>query len=116
VTFRTRTGGKALGGYYSFVEDFRRDGKSVGQVRRAFFGNGWVRGLNGSWASLHRATFTGSSAEWEAKENIDAGMSGNQFYLATGGSITNTGVLGRGIELPANAVVQPPQLPEALQR
>ena len=43
VTFRTITGGTQLESPHSFIEDFRRDGKSATQVRRAVFGNGWVR-------------------------------------------------------------------------
>ena len=43
VTFSTRTGGRSLRGYYSFVEDFKRDRVSTTKVRRAYFGNGWVK-------------------------------------------------------------------------
>lgn len=89
VTFRTRTGGLPLKGLYSFVEDFRRDGKSVDALRRARFGNGWVRTLAGDWATLGRARFTASGADWEAKDNIDAGPAGapGWFQLSTGGDI-----------------------------
>ncbi|MFM7099725.1 MAG: DUF3472 domain-containing protein, partial [Verrucomicrobiota bacterium] len=87
ATFRTRTGGQPLKGYYSFVEDFRRDGKSVGETRRARFGNGWVRTRAGDWVALTRARFTASGAEWEAKDNMDAGVRDGAFYLATGGAI-----------------------------
>ncbi len=116
VTFRTRTGGKPIRGYYSFIEDFRRDGKSINEVRRANFGNGWVRDLNGKWVSLHHATFTASSAEWEAKENIDAGIAAEKFYLATGGSTMRTRELGKAIELSSSTAWLVPALPEALNR
>ncbi len=89
ATFRTRTGGLPLKGYYSFVEDFRRDGKSVGDVRRARFQNGWVRPAKGEWTPLSNARFTASGAEWESKDNIDAGLAGAGFFLATGGPTTN---------------------------
>jgi hypothetical protein len=85
VTFRTRTGGQPLKGYYSFVEDFRRDGESPKEVRKARFMNGWVQTVKGEWVSLTRARFTASGAEWESKENINAGISGSSFFLATGG-------------------------------
>ena len=114
VTFRTRTGGKPLRGYYSFIEDFRRDGRSVNDVRRARFGNGWVRSTKGEWISLSRANFTASSAEWEAKENIDAGISRGLFYLATGGSTVRTHELRKLIELPVVQSAQPPELPNPL--
>jgi len=116
VTFRTRTGGQPLRGYYSFIEDFRRDGNSVGDVRRASFGNGWVRDLKGEWNSLRRANFTASSSEWEAKENIDAGMLAGRFYLATGGSTTRTQELGKAIELGSGAAGKIPELSDELKR
>jgi hypothetical protein len=83
------------------VEDFRRDGKSVSQIRKARFGNAWIKPLKGEWTELTHARFTGSSAEWESKENIDAGLAdAGWFYLATGGETRKThplnGVLERG--------------------
>jgi hypothetical protein len=100
ASFRTRTGGQALRGYYSFIEDFRRDGKSAQQERRARFGNGWVKTIHGAWEPLIQAHFTASSAEWESKENIDAGTRDDFFYLATGGDIKKTRELHSLIALP----------------
>lgn len=114
VTFRTRTGGQLLRGLYSFIEDFRRDGRSANETRRARFGNGWLRQANTQWVPLNRAVFTASSAEWESKENIDAGLSGSAFYLATGGKIVRTRELNQRIELPRTSSGKPPDLPEAL--
>lgn len=100
ATFRTRTGGKPLSGYYSFVEDFRRDGVSAGEVRRARFGNGWVRSTGGDWVSLTRARFTASGAEWEARDSINAGREGGWFFLATGGSTSQSTPLRTVLEQP----------------
>jgi hypothetical protein len=86
ATFRTITKGKALSGYYSFVEDFRRDGKSPGETRLARFGNGWVRGLDGQWTELTKARFT---ADRTPLDTIDAGVRDGTYFLATGGEITN---------------------------
>ncbi len=107
VTFRTRTGGQPLRGLYSFVEDFRRDGKSVSDVRRARYFNGWVKAVTGAWSPLAKARFTASGAEWESKENIDAGVAGGQFYLATGGDTRMSRELRSLIET-APAPTQPP--------
>jgi len=114
VTFRTRTGGLPLKGYYSFVEDFRRDGKSVGDVRRGRFANGWVRTVKGEWVALTRARFTASSAEWESKENINAGIVGSSFFLVTGGETRQElelravlNVLPPGLTLPASVMPAP---------
>jgi hypothetical protein len=90
VTFRTRGGGKAANGLYSFIEDFRRDGKSADEVRRARFGHGWVKSAAGEWAPLLEARFTASNADWEAKETINAGTEGDWYFLATGGSTKTT--------------------------
>ncbi|HUS37551.1 MAG TPA: hypothetical protein VM680_19540 [Verrucomicrobiae bacterium] len=54
-----------------------------------------------------RARFTASSAEWESKENIDAGLSDNWFYLATGGPIKKTRDLRAIIELPTPPQARP---------
>jgi len=109
ASFRTRTGGRPLRGYHSFVEDFRRDGKSVHETRRAAYANGWVRSLKGEWLPLKTARFTASSAVWESPDNIDAGVAGGRFYLATGGEITAGTKLRALIELP-NPPAVPPKL------
>jgi len=113
ATFRTRSGnGSALKGYYSFVEDFRRDTRSVAETRRARFQNGWVHtvGPSPEWTRLTRARFTASNATWESKENIDAGPAGDgAFYLATGGDISMSRPLRSMIEItPKNAAEKPP--------
>jgi len=51
ATFQTPSKGEALTGYYSFVEDFRRDGKSPmnDEARRTAMGG--VRTAGGEWIS-----------------------------------------------------------------
>ncbi|HVZ15659.1 MAG TPA: DUF3472 domain-containing protein [Terriglobales bacterium] len=104
ATFRTRTGGRPLKGFYSFIEDFRRDVKSVHELRRARFGGGWIQDLNGTGAPLRQARFTASGAEWESKENIDAGLDSNWFYLATGADIHMSHPLRTLLESPASGL------------
>lgn len=106
ATFRVRTKSEGLHGLYSFVEDFRRDTKSVNDTRRARFGNGWIE-AKGEWKPIVRARFTASGAEWESKENIDAGLEGAWFYLATGGPIKISRELRSMIELPPQEHRQP---------
>lgn len=86
VTFQTITGGEQLQGYYSFVEDFRRNGVSATQTRKARYRNGWVRTAEGQWIALTDATFT---ADNTPTLNIDAGLEANDFFLTTGGDIQN---------------------------
>ena len=113
VTFRTQSGGSPLKGLYSFVEDFRRDTRSVGDNRRASFGNGWIRTTQGAWLPLTKARFTASGAEWESKDNIDAGTTGNRFYLSTGGAISKSRELRSMIDRAAGEEpVQPKDMPD----
>jgi len=114
VTFRTRAGGKRLRGLYSFVEDFRRDRRSVDDERRSEFGRGWTKSGAGDWQPLTQARFTASRAEWEAKDNIEAGPAGLGYFLATGGATTRTAALGAALP-PIAAVGKPPaDLPAAV--
>lgn len=114
VTFTTPTGGQPLRGLYSFVEDFRRDGRSPSEVRRARFGAGWARALDGTWAPLRRARFTASGATWEAKDTIDAALDAGQFVLATGGETQPSRPLRSILEYPA--ADEPPAVVERLIR
>ena len=84
VTFRTITGGTRLESPHSFIEDFRRDGKSATEVRRAVFGNGWVGDAAGSWTPLREPALP-PRRDVEAKDTIDAGTVNDRFYLQTGG-------------------------------
>jgi len=106
VTFETITGGHLLEGCHSFVEDFRRNRVSTTHTRRARFGNGWVRDRDGAWHALTKARFT---ADGNPVRNIDAGVADNDFFLATGGNITNTNTpLWKDITRPA--APRPPEL------
>ena len=109
VTFSTPTGGTLMKGYYSFVEDFKRDRVSTTKTRYARFGNGWVRPAEGEWQPLLKARFT---ADANPVTNIDAGIERNRFFLATGGEIENKTVpLRKQMEL--DATFQP-KIPEGL--
>jgi hypothetical protein len=104
VTFSTVSKGHALRGYYSFIEDFRRNKESAKKERRATFGGGWIKTTDGQWVALTRARFTADS---NPVTNVDAGVRGGRFYLATGGDVKNAGTalnktMDRppGVELP----------------
>ena len=114
VTFRTRTGGKLLRGLYSFVEDFRRDRRSVADVRRAEFGPGWTKNATGNWQPLTQARFTASRAEWEARDNINAGPAGLGYFLATGGETTRTAELSAPLPVIGAGGKAPADLPAAV--
>lgn len=89
ATFSTLADGELLRGYYSFVEDFLRNGASAKIIHSANFGNGWIkaRTKNGSqWMPLTRARFT---ADQTPTQNIDSELKGDRFYLQTGGGTKN---------------------------
>ncbi len=112
VTFSTITEKKTLGGYYSFVEDFRRNKVSTTKTREAEYGNAWVHTTKNEWKPVTEARFTGDS---NPVTNIDAGLNKdkNRFYLMTGGDIENkTTKLKDKIPLPKETkLTQPADLP-----
>jgi endonuclease/exonuclease/phosphatase family metal-dependent hydrolase len=97
VTFSTPTRSEWLRGYYSFVEDFRRNRVSATITRRARFGNTWARDKEGNWQAITKAKFTADS---NPVLNIDAGAKDGRYFLATGGEIENETVpLSEGITI-----------------
>jgi len=113
AVFRAATGGGALEGYYSFVEDFRRDGRSPRERRRARFGRGWVRSLAGVWKPIVRARFT---VDETPPRNMDASADGASFELATGGDVRNTTRPDEIVSVPKPAQGPPRDLPDAAVR
>lgn len=106
--------GKAFQGFYSFIEDFRRDIASVDEQRHADFGPAWFRLDDGTWSAASAVTFSGSNADWERPDNIDTlqtSAPGVQA-LATGGQICGMRKLGTKFELDPGASGPPSDLPE----
>ena len=111
ATFQTTARKTNLAGLYSFVEDFRRDTKSIEQPRRARFSNGWVRTLDGQGRMLEKAQCT---ADGTPLENNDAGVTeGNDFYLSTGGDAKRSREL-RSMMQRKLISAQPPEFPAEL--
>ncbi|MBN1124785.1 MAG: DUF3472 domain-containing protein [Sedimentisphaerales bacterium] len=108
ATFQTITGGDLLNGYYSFIEDFRRNGESARQIRRARYGNGWVRTADGLWKQLTQARFT---ADNTPTMNIDAGLAEGAFFLQNGGDTENHTTLRSTMDRKATAS-NPPDDPQ----
>src|SRR5215471_4930126 len=110
VTFSTLTGGKNLGGYYSFVEDFKRDKVSTTKVRTARFGNTWVTTPKGDWTAIEKARFT---ADKNPVTNINAGVKEGRYFLSTGGDTKNADTkLNDTMQLPAEKRTAPDGLPK----
>lgn len=104
ASLRARAATKYLQGLYSFVEDFRRDGKSLQQARRARFGDGWVRTPSNAWLSITKARF---EADANTQTNINAQVESRQegplrqqfFTLATGGVTRQRTPVGARLEI-----------------
>jgi hypothetical protein len=107
ATFSRMTHGEVLKGYYSFIEDFRRDFKSVMEVRRARFTNGWIKTSSGNWISLTKAKFTADST---ALMTINAGTIENGFFLQTGGETLNETPLWSDMERLPGGLTLPEKL------
>lgn len=87
VTFSTITGGKSMQGFYSFVEDFKRDRTSTTFARTATFSNAArFAADSGQWIGQEKARFTGDA---NPVTNIDARPSQQGFQLTTGGETKN---------------------------
>ena len=104
ATFQTITGGDYLSGYYSFIEDFRRNGKSAQNIRRAKYGNGWVKTKEGKWTPLTQARFT---ADRTPTMNIDAGLRKGRFFLQNGGETKNHTPLKSQMDCPVEQMSRP---------
>jgi hypothetical protein len=100
ASLRVRSTRHYLQGLYSFAEDFRRDGKSLLQQRRARFGSGWVSTPDSEWIAVTRARF---GADGNTHRNIDGGVQTlgerRYFFLATGGLIRQQTPLGTQLEI-----------------
>lgn len=113
VSFSTITGGQLMRGFYSFVEDFKRDRVSTTRTRRASFGNTWCRSATGDWQALTSARFT---ADANPVTNIDAGIKDGLFFLATGGNIENQGTKLRDrIQLEQTDFLLPKDFPDKVR-
>ncbi len=76
-----------VSGVYSFVEDFRRNYESAGQVRRADFTHFAAFDPDKkSWIMADKAQFT---ADRNPAMTVDAGPIGGGFFLQTGGETKN---------------------------
>lgn len=107
VTFSTLSGGKPLGGFYSFVEDFRRNRQSTELAREARFGNGWYRADDGKWRPAATGRFT---ADGNPATNFNGAVRRGRFLLVTGGAVKNDDLpLRSRVELPADAQATAPQ-------
>ena len=113
TTFSTLAQKKRLSGYYSFIEDFKRNKISATIERRAQFGEGYIRTIDGKWHALEKARFTADS---NPALTIDSGIQKDRFFLATGGKVENkNNPLNKQMTLPSHgheSETRPHSIPE----
>jgi len=86
ATFSRLSKDASLRGFYSFVEDFKRDFKSFDKIREACFLNPWALGADGKWRPLKSARFR---RDGNPNLNIDAGPVKGGFFLKSGDGTRN---------------------------
>lgn len=75
--------GKYLRGLYSFSENFV--GRGGHQVRKALYGNQWIRTSDGRWTELTKAKFSHDGTGKSDRLDRWGGLEGSQFFLSHGG-------------------------------
>jgi hypothetical protein len=109
ATFLAPDGGLKMKRIYSFLEDFRRDGKSATEIRRGEFGNGWVKATaDGPWLPLLQARLAENKGPHADPANFDAGVVGDRFYLQNGLGTAATIAIGGTMTLPETYHPTPP--------
>ncbi len=108
VSFSTLASGDLLEGYYSFVEDFWRNGVSATKIHKAHYGNGWVYSTDKEWYPLTKAIFTADQTT--LTNNINAGLTESDcYFLQTGGVTINELPLKSRIERGKTENLTPPE-------
>ncbi|WP_158538714.1 DUF3472 domain-containing protein [Chitinophaga skermanii] len=80
---KAKSGGKYLGGLYSFVENFGDNGQDFFKAR---YGNQWIRTTTGEWIELNKAKFTTTAnPDKHQRYDIGAGIENGMFQMFSGG-------------------------------
>ena len=74
--------GKRLRGLYSFSENFV--GQNGHLLRKALYGNQWIRTSDGTWLELTKATFSHDPTGKEDRRDRFMGVEDGQFFLSHG--------------------------------
>ena len=102
-SWRAPKEGKLLRGLYSFSENF--SGRNGHVLRRARFGQQWVRTKQGEWRELTRATFSHDATGKSDRMDRFMGMSDGEFFLSHGGFVDGEGVFGEAFDREPAGVV-----------
>jgi len=97
-SWRAPKEGGLMRGLYSFSENF--GGANGHLLRRASYGNQWVRGADGLWRELTRASFSFDGTGKANRLDRFMGVKDGEFFLSHGGFVEGTGEYGEVFERP----------------
>ena len=97
--------GGRLKGLYSFSENF--GGHNGHLLRKARFGNQWIRTPDGQWTELNTASFSHDPTGREDRFDRFMGLENGEFFLSHGGFLDGHTEYGTLFERPVTK--QPPQ-------
>lgn len=106
--------GKYLRGLYSFSENFV--GRNGHVLRKALYGNQWIRKADGEWVELTTAKFSHDPTGKEDRLDRFMGVEDGEFFLSHGGFIEGYTKYGTPFTRPASGrspvTMELPPLPE----
>lgn len=109
ASFRAPKDGKYLRGLYSFSENF--GGSNGHLLRKARFGNQWVRSKDGQWTELLTAGFSFDGTGKTARRDRFMGVEEEQFFLSQGGFVEGFTKYGEKFTRPATGKAPELKLP-----
>ncbi|MDA1055102.1 MAG: DUF3472 domain-containing protein [Planctomycetota bacterium] len=106
--------GKYLRGLYSFSENFV--GRNGHVLRKARYGNQWIRTADGPWSELTTASFSHDPTGKEDRLDRFMGVEDGDFFLSHGGFIAGSTMFGTRFTRPSTgrspATMDLPPLPK----
>ena len=110
ASFRAPKDGKHLHGLYSFSENF--GGSNGHLLRKARFGNQWLRTADGKWQELTAASFSHDGTGREARLDRFMGVEDGSFFLSHGGFVEGSTKYGEKFTRPATGKPPVIELPK----
>lgn len=106
ASFHAPQDGKYLHGLYSFSENFGGDTGHL--LRKARYGNQWIRTSDNKWTALTTAKFSHDGTGKAARLDRFMGVEDGQFFLSHGGFVDGFTEYGTPFDRPAGG--KPPEL------
>lgn len=110
ASFLAPKDGKHLRGLYSFSENF--GGSNGHLLRKARYGNQWIRSADGKWQELLTASFSHDGTGKDARLDRFMGVENGQFFLSHGGFVEGFTKYGEKFTRPGGTPLPEMKLPE----